>query len=220
MSEFWDASILSVEVSLCATAVALAAGLPAAHFLARRKFWGKSAVEAALMVPLVLPPTVVGYLLLLAFGSEGWITHTLLRLPRYSIAFRFEGAVFAAAVVAFPLLYLPAKAGFAGIDRELEDVARVFGANRWQRFWHVTLPGAWRSVASGMILAFARALGEFGATVIVYGMRPGKYTLPITLYMTSETSGISEGLGVIAALVAVSFGLIVAYNWTLGKRGG
>ena len=134
------------------------------------------------MVPLVLPPTVVGYLILLTFGNRGIIGAWLKSTFDYSIIFRFEGAVLAAAIVSLPMLYMPAKAAFQNVDRELEDVSRLFGATRLQMFWHVSLPLARRGIASGLVLAFARALGEFGATVMVYGCRTGHLTLPISIY--------------------------------------
>jgi molybdate transport system permease protein len=175
-------------------------------------------VEAVLMLPLVLPPTVVGYLLLLTMGSNGWPGSVIYRWFHYTVLWRFEGAVIASAIVGFPLLYLPAKAGFQGVDRDLLDVARVFGAGRLQRFWHVSLPLARRSIMSGLILAFARALGEFGATVMVIGMDPETPTLPIRIYNSYYDRNYGAGVPALVAMVAISLGLIAAYNWTIGKR--
>jgi molybdate transport system permease protein len=131
----------------------------------------------------------------------------------YSILFRLEGAVLAAAVVALPMLYMPAKAAFAGVDRELEDVARLLGATRLQTFWHVSIPLARRGLASGLMLAFARALGEFGATVMVFGIQPRRTTLPISVYVdTAENGDLSHAAVAVVALSAISLGLMLAYN--------
>ena len=170
MSHVWTPLLLSLRIAAAATVLTALVAVPLAFVLARRRFVGKSAVEALIVVPLVLPPTVVGYLLIMAFGSEGWLGgQWLWRQFGYSILFRVEGAVLAAATVALPMLYLPAKAAFASVDRELEETARLLGASRLQLFWHVSLPLARKGLASGMILAFARALGEFGATMMVFG---------------------------------------------------
>lgn len=158
---------------------------------------------------MVLPPTVLGYILLMTFGARGWLSPLL---GGYSIVFRFEGAVMAAAIVALPMLYLPAKTGFASVERELEDIARLMGANRLQTFWHVSVPLACRGLISGLVLAFARALGEFGATVMVYGWQPGRLTLPISIYADYEQGNLSHATAAVVALSALSLGLIMLYN--------
>jgi molybdate transport system permease protein len=187
--------------------------VPLAFVLARRRFVGKSAVEALIVVPLVLPPTVVGYLLIMAFGSEGWLGGAWLwRHFGYSILFRVEGAVLAAATVALPMLYLPAKAAFASVDRELEETARLLGASRLQLFWHVSLPLARKGLASGMILAFARALGEFGATMMVFGWQSRRVTLPVSIYADYVAGELENATAAVIALTAVSLLLITAYN--------
>src|SRR5436305_1880758 len=182
MTDVWPPLLLSLRIALIATALTSVLGVPLAFAMSRRRFAGKSILDALITAPLVLPPTVVGYMLIVVLGARGWIGHWLKRAFDYSIVFRVEGAVLAAAVVALPMLYMPAKAAFAGVDRELEDVARLFGAGRLRTFWHVSLPLARRGVASGLILAFARALGEFGATLMVFGGQPARVTLPILIY--------------------------------------
>jgi molybdate transport system permease protein len=209
---------LSLRIAVSATLLAMASAVPLAYFLARRRFPLKSAIEALLLLPLVLPPTVVGYLLLGTLGARGIIGHYLFDAFRYSIAFRFEGAVLAAWLVAFPLLYLPARSAFAGVEREMEDNATINGANRWQLFWQVNLPLARRGIISGLLLAFARALGEFGATVMVFGWQEDQLTLPISIYAAHISPGSTSALGPVVLLIAISLVVVVAYNATAGRR--
>jgi molybdate transport system permease protein len=180
--------------------------------MSRRRFPGKSAIEALIMVPMVLPPTVVGYIILMLLGRRGPVGAWLFRTFDYTIIFRFEGAVLAAAVVALPMLYMPAKAAFLGVDRELEDVSLLLGASRFQMFWHVSVPLASRGIISGLVLAFARALGEFGATVMVYGWQPHHLTLPISIYADYERDDLSHSVPAVATLALMSLCLMLAYN--------
>jgi molybdate transport system permease protein len=212
MTDVWPPLLLSLRIALIATALITAVGVPLAFAMSRTRFAGKSLVDALITVPLVLPPTVVGYLLIVLLGARGWIGQWLHRALGYSIMFRVEGAVLAAAVVALPMLYMPAKAAFAGVDRELEDVARLFGAGRLRTFWHVSLPLARRGVASGLILAFARALGEFGATLMVFGWQPGQITLPVSIYADYEQGQFGHATLAVIALSVLSVGLMMAYN--------
>lgn len=189
-------------------------GVPLALFMSRRRFVGKHIVEGFIMMPLVLPPTVVGYFIIMGLGARGWLGRWL----GYSILFRFEGAVLAAAIVALPMLYIPAKAAFASVERELEDVARTMGANRLQVFWHVSIPMARRGLIAGLLLCFARALGEFGATVMVFGLQPNKLTLPISIYADFENGELVAATGAVIALSLVSLGLVIAYNASSAGR--
>lgn len=209
MSELWPALWLSARIAGAATLIACLCGVPLAFVMARRRFIGKSLVEGLILMPLVLPPTVVGYILLMALGSRGWLASWL---GGYSIVFRFEGAVLAAAVVALPMLYMSAKAGFASVEREYEDTARLMGANRMEMFWHVSLPLASRGLASGVLLAFARAMGEFGATVMVFGWQPGRLTLPISIYADYEQGNLVNATAAVVALSAISLVLVMLYN--------
>jgi molybdate transport system permease protein len=211
MSELWPALLLSLRIAAAATGLAFVVAVPLAYWVARRDFPGKTLLEAVITVPLILPPTVVGYLLLIALGRSGWLGEWF----GYSIAFRFEGAVLASALVALPMLYMPAKAAFAGIDRDLVDTAVVMGATRLQLFRHVSLPLARRGIAAGLLLAFARALGEFGATVMVFGQIEGRLTLPVLIY--SEYAAGESVLAVPAVLLlsGMSLGVIWAYNRAL-----
>jgi molybdate transport system permease protein len=209
---------LSLRIALCATALAVLVAVPLAYAAARRRLPGRAVVEVLVLLPLVLPPTVVGYLIIQVLGARGLVGRWLHEATDYSILFRFEGAVLAAGVVALPLIYLPAKAGFAGVEREFEDMARLFGAGRWQVFAHVALPLARRAIVSGIVLGFARALGEFGATVMVFGWQPGRLTLPVSIYALYEQGEMSRALPAVTALTIASLGLVLAYNALTARR--
>jgi molybdate transport system permease protein len=218
MSDLWQPLGLSLQIATAATLLTVLLGTPLAYAMARRRFPGRSLLEGFILLPLVLPPTVVGYLILMSLGRRGWITSWLDASLDYSIVFRPEGAVLAALIVALPMLYMPAKAAFAAVDRDLEDSAKIMGANRLQLFWHIAIPLARRGLVSGIILAFARALGEFGATVMVFGWRENKLTLPISIYAKYEQGELTKATAAVVALSVMSLSLVLAYNAALGKR--
>lgn len=218
MTDLWRPLLLSLGIAALATVLVAAVGIPLAWFMARRRFAGRSVLEAIITVPLVLPPTVVGYLLIMTFGARGWAGAWIHRATDYSIMFRLEGAVLAAAVVALPMLYLPARAAFAAVEKEMEDVATLMGAGRLATFWHVSLPLARRGIAAGLILAFARSLGEFGATAMVLGIQPDRMTLPISIWVDYEQRNLAHATAAVIALTAVSLALIMAYNASSASR--
>jgi molybdate transport system permease protein len=209
MNPLWQALVQSIRIALCATAGVAIVGVPLAHFLARHRFRGKGALETLLTLPLVLPPTLVGYFLLVLLGHNGWLTRPF---HFRGILWTWYGAAVAAGVVAFPLLLLPAKAAFAQVDRELEDVSRLLGANRLQMFWHVSLPLAMPGIISGLLLTFARALGEFGATVMVLGVRDSSNTLPIYVYAQFEELNPAGLLPAVLLLSVTTLVIIVLYQ--------
>jgi len=173
---------LSLRVSVAATVLTLAAGLPLAWLLARRRFPGHDLLEAAVVLPLVLPPTVLGYYLLVLIGSRGPVGRALEYLG-IELAFTWKAAVLAGSVGSIALLVKAAQAGFESVDGRLEQAARTLGRSEWSIFWSVTLPLAWRSVFAGTVLAFCRALGDFGITLMVAGSIPGlTQTLPLAIY--------------------------------------
>jgi molybdate transport system permease protein len=217
--QLWPPLWLSLKVALAATVLVIVIGIPLAYAMARRAFPGKSVLEALFVVPLVLPPTVVGYLILIAVGARSPIGRVFENALGYSLLFNWHGAVLASAIVALPLLYLPTKAAFAGVERDMEEIARLMGANRLQVFWHVALPLARRGIASGLMLCFARALGEFGATIMVMGDLPGRQTLPISIYNDYVSGNLARAWPAVAALTAISLGVIFFYNRSvLGRR--
>jgi molybdate transport system permease protein len=209
----------SLRVAAVATALVAVIAVPLAFAMARWRVPGRSIVEALLTLPLVLPPTVVGYFILIAAGKQSALGQWLLRHFDYSIVFHWHGAVVASAAVALPMLYMPAKAAFAGVDHELEDASRLLGANLLQQFWHVSLPLARRGIMSGLLLAFARALGEFGATVMVLGDQEKFQTLPISIYTDWVAGDLKRATGAVLALTGICLIVILLYNKSpLGKR--
>src|SRR4051794_8756675 len=150
MAGLWPPMLLSLRVATVATLLVALIGVPLSYVMGRRKFRGKTLVDTLIIVPLVLPPTVVGYLILAVMGAHGVIGSFLRGAFDYSILFNWHGAVIASTVVSLPLLYLPARAAFAMIDPEMEDLSRLMGASTLQTFWHVSLPLARRGIASGL----------------------------------------------------------------------
>ena len=210
--------LLSLRVALVSTVVVAMVGVPLSFLMARRQFRGKSIVDALLIVPLVLPPTVVGYLILAVMGRHGVIGSILSQLFGYSVLFSWHGAVLASAVVSLPLLYLPARSAFAGIDREMEDLSRLMGSGALSTFWHVSLPLARRGIASGLLLAFARGLGEFGATVMVMGDLQNKRTLPILIYDDYVSGEMRQAAPAVIVLSAIALLVVFLYNRTTSSR--
>ena len=215
MNHLFSPLALSLKVAVVASVLVALVGVPLAWAMARWSFRGKSLLEAFLIVPLVLPPTVVGYFIIIVVGARSPVGAFLRSTFDYSLLFHWHGAVLASATVALPLLYLPAKAAFASIEHELEDVARLMGASSTQVFWHVSLPMARQGIGSGLLLGFARALGEFGATVMVLG---GKQTLPISIYDDYVAGDLIAAAPAVAALTGVSLLVIVLYNRSLLTR--
>ena len=174
---------LTLKVALLATLIAGAIGIAAGHWMARHRFAGQNALDAVLVLPMVLPPTVLGYYLIVLIGRNGVIGHCLENIFGIRLLFTWQGAVVAAAVVAFPLIYKAARAAFEEIDVRFQQAARTLGASEWELFWRVSLPLATRGIAAGLALTFARAMGEFGATLMVAGNLPGRtQTLSVAVY--------------------------------------
>lgn len=174
---------LTLKVAAVATLMALAAGVALALWVTRSRFPGREALDAALTLPLVLPPTVLGYYLIVIIGRNGLIGRFLEDAFGFSLMFTWEGAALAASVAAFPLIYRSARAALAGVDANIEDAARTLGASEAAVFFRVSLPLSLRGLASGTMLAFARSMGEFGATLMIAGNIPGKtQTLSLAVY--------------------------------------
>lgn len=174
---------LTLKVAGIATLLALLSGALCGYLLARHRFVGRELVDALCTLPLVMPPTVLGYYLIVLIGRRGWIGGWLWDTFGINLMFTWQGAVFASAVVAFPLVFKSARAAFEGVDTQLENAARTLGVSELGVFIRVTLPLAWRGILAGTMLAFARAMGEFGATLMVAGNIPGKtQTLSLAVY--------------------------------------
>ncbi|MBV8470332.1 MAG: molybdate ABC transporter permease subunit [Burkholderiaceae bacterium] len=179
----WVALALSLKVAGCATAIDLVLGVTLGQVLARRRFPGRDLLDAILTLPLVLPPTVLGYYLLVLVGRRGALGAWLHDSLGVELIFTWQGAALAAALVAFPLVLKSARAAFEGVDPQLLRAGRVLGLGEWALFFRVSLPLAWRGILAGVLLAFARAMGEFGATLMVAGSIPGRtQTLSLAVY--------------------------------------
>ena len=174
---------LSLKVAAWATALNLVLGVGVGFLLARGRFPGRDLLDTVLTLPMVMPPTVLGYYLLVVFGRQGALGGWLQSQFGINLIFTWQGAVIAAALVAFPLVFKPARAAFEAVDGQLEQAARVLGVSECAIFFRVTLPLAWRGILAGLLLGFARAMGEFGATLMVAGSIPGQtQTLSIAIY--------------------------------------
>jgi molybdate transport system permease protein len=211
----WSPVWISLATSLSATLFTLVAGLAAAVWREHRSGPLVALVDGLFLLPLVLPPTVVGFFLLLLFGRNGPLGRLLLRFGA-TIVFSWPATVIAAAVVAFPLMYLTARAALEQVDPHLLQAARTLGASEWRIFLEVALPLAWPGVLAGTILSFARALGEFGATLMLAGNIPGKTaTIPIAIYFAVEADDIEQALIWCGIDVVISLTLLAGlYYWT------
>lgn len=208
--------LLSLEVATVALFFVFLTGTGAAAWLHQREFWGKAGLEAVLLLPLVLPPVVTGYLLLVLAGKNGPLGILLRQWFDWSLLFTPCAAILASATVAFPLMYQSAKAAFAGLDPAFQDAARSLGATPLRVFWSIALPLAWPGLAAGALLSFARALGEFGATIMVAGNITGKTaTVPTAIYTAAE-GGDFQTAGIYSLVLGVvNFGFIVILGvWT------
>ena len=183
MAAAWIALALSLKIALWATAINLVLGVGIGYVLARKAVWGKELIDTILTLPMVMPPTVLGYYLLVLIGKNGFIGQWLERYLNFNLIFTWQGAVVAATIVSFPLVFKPARAAFESLDSQLEQAARVLGISNAGVFLRITLPLAWRGILAGVLLAFARSMGEFGATLMVAGSIPGQtQTLSIAVY--------------------------------------
>jgi len=204
---------LSLQVSIVATAITLVLGVPVAWAFGRRRFPGRDLLAALVITPLVLPPTVLGYYLLVLVGTRGPIGRVLDAVG-IELAFTWRGAVLAACVASIPLLIRAAQAGFEAVDPRLEAAARTLGRSEWSVFWSITLPLAWRAVMAGAVLAFCRAFGDFGITLMVAGSIPGRtQTLPLAIYDHVQANQMPEA----NTLALLAAGLVVVLLLGLGR---
>jgi len=211
----WTAILLSLRVATVATLVATPLGITVAWLLARREFWGKALLDAAIHLPLVLPPVVTGYLLLLTFGRRGVVGAWLAEHLGLVFAFRWTGAALACGIMAFPLLVRPIRLSIEAVDRRLEQAAATLGAAPWQVFLTVTLPLALPGVLAGMVLGFAKALGEFGATITFVSNIPGEtQTISSAIYALIQTpDGDAAAMRLVVVSVLISMVALVASEW-------
>lgn len=211
--------LLSLRVALLAVLGSLVPAVAVAWVLARFRFPGKSLFDALVHLPLLLPPVLTGYLLLVAFGNQGAIGHWLAQVLGIELAFRWTGAVLAAAVMAFPLFVRAIRLSFEAIPREYEEMAASLGARRWATFLQVDLPLAMPGLAAGAALAFAKALGEFGATITFVSSIPGQTrTLSLAMHQLMQQPGGEAGITRLALVsLLLALGALLASEW-LARR--
>lgn len=214
MQNILPALLLSLKVAGCATFINLILGTLLGYALAKTRVLGRDLLDTILTLPMVLPPTVMGYYLLVLFGLQGKLGQWLKQTFDINIIFTWQGAVLAATVVTFPLMVKPARAAFENVNPQLEQAARTLGVNEWAIFFRVTLPLAWRGILAGLLLAFARALGEFGATLMIAGSIPNEtQTLSIAVYEAVQAGDddLANQLVIIISLVCVAILWLTQY---------
>jgi molybdate transport system permease protein len=217
----WVAIRLSLRIALVATAVALPFGVAVAWLLARKNFWGKALLDGLVHLPLVLPPVVTGYLLLISFGRKGPIGAFLAETFGIVFSFRWTGAALACGVMGFPLLVRAVRLSLEAIDRRLEDAAATLGASRLWVFATVTLPLALPGVIAGVVLCFAKALGEFGATITFVSNIPGEtQTLSAAIYTYTNVPGGDAAAGrLVVVAIAIALVALIASEWFARRAG-
>ncbi|MFA1819657.1 molybdate ABC transporter permease subunit [Virgibacillus oceani] len=210
---------LSLQIAGIATVIVFVIGIVLARIIARNEFPGKRPLEALIMLPLVLPPTVVGFGLLYLFGRNGPIGSFLLNVFDFQIVFTWVGAVLAAIVVSFPLMYQSATASFQKYDKTLENAALTMGASKRKVFWTISFPLAWPGLLAGLVLTFARALGEFGATLMVAGYIPNETeTIPLAIYFAVESGDTEAAMFWTLSIIIIGFAAILWLNWWSGRN--
>jgi len=215
----WSPLLLSLQVAALATAIALGLGMALGWVVSRTRLPGRSLLEALCMLPLVLPPTVLGYGILVAMGRRSALGGWLRAHFDYTIIFNWHGAVVASALVALPLVLKGASTAFAQVDRTLEAAARTLRQSRWSTFVRVTLPLAWPGILAGMLLAFARAMGEFGASLMVAGSIPHQtQTASMAIYDAVQSGQDDLAAALVLVISAVSVAILLASNRFLGQR--
>ena len=211
--------LLSVRVALISTVLNMIMGTILAWVTENKRFPGKNLLETVIGLPLVLPPTVIGFGLLLLFGKHGPLGYFLAEFLHIRVVFTWWAAVIAAAVVSLPLMYKSAKTGFASIDKNLEQAARTLGSSETRVFFTVTLPLAAPGVIAGLLLSFTRALGEFGATLMLAGNIPGQtQTIPLAIYFASEAGDTRTAVFLVIVISFISFLISYGLNWWVDGR--
>ncbi len=217
MTDYLSPLWISLRTVLTATVITFFLGIAAARWMSRYQGRLKNLVDGIFILPLVLPPTVVGFGLLLLFGKNGPLGE-FFSLFGTTIVFSWPATVISAAVMAFPLMYMTARGAFEQVDINVENAARTLGASEWRIFWSVTMPLAWPGVAAGTVLALARSLGEFGATLMLAGNIPGKTaTIPIAIYFAIQSGDNTQALILVGIVLAIAFGALAAIAYWKGR---
>jgi molybdate transport system permease protein len=211
----WTAVELSLRIAIVATAWALPFGIAIGWLLARKQFWGKTLLNVIVYLPLVLPPVVTGYLLLIWFGRRGPIGEFLYDYFGIVFSFRWTGAALSCGIMGFPLMVRPIRLALEAIDKKLEDAASTLGANHLMVFLTVTVPLALPGIIAGVLLCFARALGEFGATITFVSNIPGEtQTISAAIYtLTQVPGGDAEAGSLVLVAIALALAALIASEW-------
>ncbi|MGP4082756.1 molybdate ABC transporter permease subunit [Pseudalkalibacillus sp. R45] len=218
VQSFWSPIYLSITIAVTAGIIVAILGILCGRLMARKSFTGKTMIETFLMLPLVLPPTVVGFLLIVIFGINSPVGQIISQLFGHSLIFTWWAAVIAAVVVSFPLMYQSAKTGFESVDYEIEDAAKIDGAGKVQVFLKVTIPLALQALITGGVLSFTRALGEFGATLMFAGNIPGKtQTVPTAIYLAMDSGNMEMAWMWVASIIVLSY-IMLFTIYRLPKR--
>jgi len=212
-TDFWSPVRLSIEIATVSSLIVVILGIVFGKVMARKRFKGKAMVETIFLLPLVLPPTVVGFLLIVGFGRNSMVGQWIEWMFHQPVMFTWWAAIIAATVVAFPLMYQSAKTGFEAIDEDIENAARVDGANEFKLFLRVSTPLAMKSILSGAVLSFARALGEFGATLMFAGNIPGKtQTIATAIYVAIDAGNMELAWLWVLSMIGISFLMLILVN--------
>lgn len=210
LSPLW----LSFKTAAIATVIVFITGVILARLISRRNFHGKDIIEAIFLLPLVLPPTVVGFGLLYLLGKNGILGKFLINVFDFQVVFTWYAVLISAIVVSFPLMYQSASAAFQQYDLDVENAALTMGASKWKVFWSVSFPLAWPGLLSGLVLAFARALGEFGATLMLAGYIPNVTdTIPLAIYFAVESGNNKMAAFWVIIIITLGFSAILWLNW-------
>ena len=219
MGNLYHVTLFTLGVALLSTLLILPPGVALAWMLARRRWPGKAVVETLVALPLVIPPVATGLILLKLFGRRGPLGVLLQNVFGVEIVFTWKAVVLATAVMSFPLLVRSARVAFEEVPQRLEGVARTLGAGPWRTFFTISLPLARRGLLAGGVLAFARALGEFGATVMIAGMIPGEtITLSLGIYHEVQLGNDAAALVLLAVSVVLAFGAVATSEWLLRRK--
>ncbi len=215
----WFPLWLSLKVAVIATAVSLAAGLALAYILARYRFRGRNVLDSLVTLPIVLPPTVLGYYLLVLLGRHTPLGRAFEAVFGFPLVFTWQAAVVAATIHSIPLLVKSARAAFESVDRSMENAARTLGASEWRIFFRITLPLARRSIMAATVFAFARALGDFGVTIMIAGNIPGKtQTMAVAIYDAVESGNTLLANAMVLVISVLAIGILYWINRLEGER--
>lgn len=212
-TDFWSPVRLSIEIAAVSGVWVLILGLFFGKVMANTKFKGKAFIETVFLLPLVLPPSVVGFLLIVLFGRNSPVGRLIEWTFHQPVMFTWWAAVIASTIVAFPLMYQSAKTGFEAIDEDIENAARVDGASEFKLFMSISIPLGLKAIISGAILSFARALGEFGATLMFAGNIPGKtQTIPTAIYVAIDSGNMELAWLWVMSMISISFLMLICVH--------